>query len=83
MKALSNRICSNRNLDKHFKFQVFGADIAPDENLKATLMEINKGPDLGYKDGRDGDLKKSMVEDIFKIAELKGDHSDTKFIKIY
>ena len=83
MKALSNRICSNKNLDKHFKFQVFGADIAPDENLKATLMEINKGPDLGYKDGRDGDLKKSMVEDIFKIAELKGDHSDTKFIKIY
>ena len=74
MKALSKKICSNRNLDKHFKFQVFGADIAPDEDLKVTLMEINKGPDLGFKDGRDGDLKKSMVQDLFKISESKGDH---------
>ncbi len=83
MKALSNKICSNRNLDKHFKFQVFGADIAPDEDLKVTLMEINKGPDLGFKDGRDGDLKKSMVQDLFKISESKGDHSNTRFINIW
>ena len=83
MKALSNKICSNKNLDKHFKFQVFGADIAPDEDLKCTLMEINKGPDLGYKDGKDGELKKSMVEDLFKIAESNGDHSNTRFINIW
>ncbi len=83
MKALSKKICSNRNLDKHFKFQVFGADIAPDEDLKVTLMEINKGPDLGFKDGRDGDLKKSMVQDLFKISESKGDHSNTRFINIW
>ena len=83
MKALSNKICSNRNLDKHFKFQVFGADIAPDEDLKVTLMEINKGPDLGYKDGRDGDLKKSMVEDLFKISETSGDNKNTRFINVW
>lgn len=83
MKALSKKICSNRNLDKHFKFQVFGADIAPDEDLNVTLMEINKGPDLGFKDGRDGDLKKSMVQDLFKISESKGDHSNTRFINIW
>jgi len=83
MKALSNKICSNRNLDKHFKFQVFGADIAPDEDLKVTLMEINKGPDLGYKDGRDGDLKKSMVEDLFKISESSGDNKNTRFINVW
>ena len=83
MKSLSNKICSNRNLDKHFKFQVFGADIAPDEDLKVTLMEINKGPDLGYKDGRDGDLKKDMVQDLFKISESKGDHTNTRFVNIW
>ena len=83
MKALSNKVCSNKNLDKHFKFQVFGCDIAPDEDLKATLMEINKGPDLGYKDGRDGDLKKAMVDDMFKIAESKGDHSKTRYHIVY
>jgi len=83
MRALSKKICSNKNLNKHFKFQVFGADIAPDENLNATLMEINKGPDLDYKDDKDGELKKNMVNDLFKIAENNGDIDDTNFIKIY
>ena len=83
MKALANKVCTNRKLDQHFKFQVFGADIAPDENLKCTLMEINKGPDLGYKDGRDGELKKQMVEDLFKIAEKDGDNNNTRFIRVY
>ena len=46
-------------------------------------MEINKGPDLGYKDGRDGELKKQMVEDLFKIAEKDGDNNDTRFIRVY
>lgn len=74
MKALSTQICSNKKLDQHMKFQIFGADIAPDENLNTTIMEINKGPDIGFKDKRDGDLKKNMVEDVFKIIEpLEGD----------
>ena len=58
MKALSAKICSNKELDHHMKFQVFGADIAPDENLNVRIMEINKDPDLGFKDKKDGNLKK-------------------------
>ena len=44
------------------KFQIFGADIAPDENLNVTIMEINKGPDIGFKDERDGNLKKKWCQ---------------------
>lgn len=74
MKALSKEICSNKKLDQHTRFQIFGADIAPDENLNVTIMEINKGPDIGFKDEKDGALKKNMVEDVFKIIEpLEGD----------
>jgi hypothetical protein len=74
MTALSKRICSNNKLDKHLRFQIFGADIAPDENLNCTLMEINKGPDIGFKDKRDGDVKKQMVKDAFTVIDpIKGD----------
>ena len=33
-------------MDNHFKFQLFGCDVAPDNHLGCKLMEINKGPDL-------------------------------------
>jgi len=83
MQALSKEICSNKKLDHHMKFQIFGADIAPDENLNVTIMEINKGPDIGFKDKRDGDLKKNMVLDVFKIIEpIEGDKPHN-FERIY
>ena len=80
MKALSAKICSNKELDHHMKFQVFGADIAPDENLNVRIMEINKGPGLGFKDKRDGNLKKNMVINIFKVIE--GERT-SQFVRIY
>ena len=82
MKALANKICSNKKLKKHTKFQLFGADLAPDENLNCKLMEINKGPDIGFKDDRDGDVKKKVINDIFTVV----DNDITKqhdFIKIF
>jgi Tubulin-tyrosine ligase family len=45
----------------------FGCDIAPDSNLDVLLMEVNKGPDLDYKDERDAAVKKKMVG---ALAEL-------------
>lgn len=78
IKALSSNICSKVN--NNTKFQLFGADIAPDENLECTLMEINKGPDLGFKDFRDESIKKKVVYDIFSLVE--GDE-DNDFIKVY
>ena len=43
-------------------FVILGCDIAPDENLNIKLLEINKGPDLSFKDERDGQLKYQMIK---------------------
>tara|TARA_A100001015_G_C14996480_1_gene716434 strand:+ start:784 stop:1803 length:1020 start_codon:yes stop_codon:yes gene_type:complete len=73
MVALSEQICSCDKLSKHVRFQIFGADLAPDENLEGTLMEINKGPDIGFKDDKDGKVKKEMVDGAFSIIEGEKD----------
>ena len=53
------------------KFNIYGVDIAPDENLEVKIMEINKGPDLSYKDVRDKEVKLNMVFDMFAMVGLK------------
>lgn len=58
-------------LNKHFPcicFQIMGCDIAPDSEFNAKLMEVNKGPDLRFKDARDGALKQSLVSDALDIV---------------
>jgi hypothetical protein len=50
------------------KFLVYGFDVAPDTKLDVKLMEINKGPDLEYKDERDKEVKLAMVRDMWKVA---------------
>ena len=83
MKSLSKQICSNKSLDHHLKFQIFGADIAPDENLKCTLMEINKGPDIGFKDERDGTVKKNMIRDALNVIDPIDENVTHEFERIY
>ena len=83
MRSLSREICSEKKLRHHLKFQIFGADIAPDENLKCTLMEINKGPDIGFKDERDGHVKKNMVNDAFTVVDPIEGHTKHQFERIY
>ena len=60
--------------DNEFKFcttfQLFGIDVALDENLKPKIIECNKGPNLIINDDRDGQLKKSLVKDIFKVLGI-------------
>lgn len=48
------------------KFSIFGCDVAPDKDLGVTLMEINKGPDLNYKDDRDKNVKLTMVKNLMQ-----------------
>ena len=62
-------------------FQVYGVDVAIDEDLKPMIMEINKGPDLTAKDGRDKDLKIQMCTDILKSTGLLP-NKNNKFITI-
>ena len=51
-------------------FQLYGADIAIDEKLNPSMMEINKGPDLSAKDERDRKVKLKLSEDILKSIGL-------------
>jgi hypothetical protein len=52
------------------QFCLYGADIAPDENLNVQIMELNKGPSLDKKDDRDGALKYGMVRDAFAVVDI-------------
>lgn len=47
------------------KFVIMGADVAVDKELNVKVMEINKGPDLRYKDKRDGNVKYNLVKQSF------------------
>lgn len=77
--AISPYVCTKENLSKGISFQLFGCDVAPDENFNSKLIEINKGPDMGFKDGRDGDLKKSVMMSIFNLINLNDDMKNEKY----
>ena len=51
-------------------FQLYGVDVAINNQLNPLVMEINKGPDLSSKDGRDKDLKITLCTDILKSVGL-------------
>ena len=51
------------------KFLIYGCDIAPSNDYGCKLMEVNKGPDLSYKDKRDGKLKREMVREALGIVK--------------
>jgi len=82
VKGVKHNICKGSHLQNNITFQLFGADIDVGYKLTPRLMEINKGPDMGSKDKRDGALKYGVMTDVFKVIKVvKGDAHD--FIKIY
>lgn len=62
-------------------FLIYGADIAPDNRLNVTIMEINKGPDLTYKDDRDKEVKLNMVREALEIVNM-GARTTSNFVPI-
>lgn len=50
-------------------FELFGVDIAVDEDLNSMIMEINKGPDMSAKDERDSQIKHNVVRDILRLVK--------------
>lgn len=81
IEAISMKVCKNKKLQHHTLFQLFGSDVAPCMDLTASLMEINKGPDLDAKDERDKAIKYSVQEDIFKVVENKNEPH--RFVKVF
>lgn len=53
------------NLWQNKTFQFFGVDYIMSPELKPFLLEINKGPSLKAKDGKDLRLKKELITDCF------------------
>jgi hypothetical protein len=69
MNALQPNICKNSKYKSTTLFQLFGADIAPTNDLTPYLMEINKGPDIGPKDDRDRKVKINLIRDTIDVVE--------------
>ena len=63
-------------------FQLYGVDVAINQDLRPMVMEINKGPDLGAKDGRDRELKMNLSTDILKSVGLIEPNSQNDFITV-
>lgn len=82
MSATNVGICNNSKFKNNFLFQLFGVDIAPDNNLNVKIIEINKGPDMGGKDIRDNKVKDKIIKDLFRTVNvLKNENND--FIQIW
>jgi hypothetical protein len=58
------------NINLGYSFQLYGIDVAIDDELNAMMMEINKGPDISVKDERDGAVKNQLVKDMLKVTGL-------------
>lgn len=54
-----------------YSVQIFGADVAINDQLQPQIIEINKGPDLSPKDDRDGNVKRKMVNDVLEVIGIK------------
>ena len=80
--SCADDMCKNKQLEYYTTFEIFGCDLAPDANLNAMIMEINKGPDLNAKDKRDKKVKLEVINDMFEIVE-GGDINKTRFVQIY
>jgi hypothetical protein len=80
--AFVGKICIGKKFTKNNTlFQLFGVDIAVDNKLNSMVIEINKGPDMGAKDDRDGAIKQRVVDDILTtIGSLP--KRDSRFIRI-
>lgn len=78
-KAIKNNLCNKENVKQGKTFQLFGCDVAPDKDLNCILIEINKGPDMTFKDSRDGYLKKDVIGSIFNLLNIDKDMKDIKF----
>lgn len=65
----------------HTKFLLFGCDVAIDNKLRCKIMEMNKGPDLSYKDTYDSVVKFQLVKSTAGVLKII-QYSDKNFIRL-
>jgi hypothetical protein len=81
--AFKGRICRKISdtgelipIYKDYSVQIFGADIAINDQLQPQIIEINKGPDLSPKDDRDGSVKIKLVSDVLEVIGIRPKKQD-------
>ena len=67
--SYKNHIQNNDVNDGVNRFIILGADVIPKDDYDVKLLEINKGPDLGFKDARDEELKSNLVKDAIQVIK--------------
>ena len=83
LTALQIPICNSNKFKKGTAFQLFGCDIAPDKDLGVKLIEINKGPDLDAKSGRDNEIKNEVSLDLLEtVGLIQQGTKKNRFLKI-
>ena len=81
-QCLAKKTCTVNSNGK-IRFQIYGVDIQPNNDLEVICHEINKGPDLSSKDERDGFVKYNMQKDLFKVIDPLTFGNTDNFIKVY
>lgn len=73
----------NNHLSNNLCFQLFGADILFDNNLKPFLLELNKGPSMKYITEKDKIMKQQLKEDLFfKMKIIKNKNLEDNFDRL-
>jgi hypothetical protein len=81
VNSVKHKVCNGTHLQDHITFQLFGADIAVDDKMHPKIIEVNIGPNLSTHDGRDSEVKHTVVRDIFKVLKIVPD-KDNGYIQI-
>jgi hypothetical protein len=78
----AKKVLNENRGTNNMRFNVFGVDIAPDEILNVKIMEVNKAPDLSYKDERDADVKLNMVKDMLALVGIGSTGNPDNFVMV-
>jgi len=81
-EVYSKVLLQKNNKIPGYKFNIYGVDIAPNENLETQIIEVNKGPDLSFKDDRDKNVKLTMIYDCFNMMGLSKTGNPYNFIRV-
>lgn len=81
-QVYAKKVLNENRGTKNMRFNVFGVDIAPDEMLNVKIMEVNKAPDLSYKDERDADVKLRMVKDMLTLVGISSAGNPNNFAMV-
>jgi len=70
MYAALPALCSQAHLRTNVRFQLFGVDIILTDKLEPYVLEFNKGPAMTPINKKDYKLKRCVLEDMLRLANI-------------